>query len=351
MEFHQTSSQRSGVQMILQTIKDYGPISKRELQELTGLSWGHISQVTNRFLNEGYIVVEDQQLTAGRTRDLLDINREDNYFIGVDLNSKRVRAIVIDMKGRVVCETRKGWDKAEREVVLKTIFTVIDSFVNRFLNKRIIGIGFAVQGIVDVMNGISVAISSIHGWTNVPLKKLVEERYEVDVVIAHDPDCVMKYECNSGVLKNSEVQNAVTIIYTYGMGIGTSLMINGQIYLGAEGRVGELDHTILGVDKDGWHEMLGQHIAKCDSKIDMKELGDYIGRSVAMLNSFLNPEMIVMHMAEPDYREEIFEAVQYNLKYYSYNKDVVLKLSAFNKNVKAIGAALLLVDREIDQVM
>ena len=351
MEFYKTKAQRSGVQTILQTIKECRLISKRELQEVTGLSWGHISQVTNRFLEEGYIVVAENEMTAGRSRELLDINRNDNYFIGVDLNSQRVRAVVTDMKGRVICETRKEWDEAERETVLKNLFGVIDDFIDRFKDKRMIGIGFSVQGIVDIVNGISVSISSIKNWTDVPLKELAEERYGMDVAIAHDPDCVMKYECSCGVLKNSEAQNILTIIYTYGLGIGMSIMMNGQIYLGAQGRVGELDHTILNVNEDGWHNMLGQHIDKRDTDIDMKVLGDYIGRSIAMANSFLNPEIIVMHIVESDYREQIFETVQYNLKNYSYNRNVPLRLSALNKNEKAVGAALILVDREIDRIV
>ena len=60
MEFYKTLTQRSGIQTILQKIKEQGPISKRELQEVTGLSWGHISQVSKRFLEEGYIVVKEQ---------------------------------------------------------------------------------------------------------------------------------------------------------------------------------------------------------------------------------------------------------------------------------------------------
>lgn len=351
MEFHKTLAQRSGVQTILQTIKEQGPISKRELQEMTGLSWGHVSQVTKRFLEEGYIVVEEQEMTAGRTRDLVDINRNDNYFIGVDLNSQRIRVVLTDMKGRIIYEVRETWDKSEREVVLETIIKVIDRIIIQYCDKKIIGIGFAVQGIVDIMEGVSISISSIKNWNNVPLKQLMEERYRVDVVLAHDPDCLMKCECNCGVLQKSDVKDVLAVNYNYGLGMGMSIMINGQIYLGSQGRAGELDHTILNVKEDGWHDMLGQHISKRDTEIDMQELSNYIGRSIAMVNSLLNPEIIVMHIAEPDYQELIFETVQKYLQHYSYNKNVRLKLSALDRNAKAIGAALILIDRQIDRVI
>ena len=62
MEFHKTLAERSGIQVILQTIKEHGPVSKRELQQMTGFSWAHISQVTSRLMEEGYIVTGRSRL-------------------------------------------------------------------------------------------------------------------------------------------------------------------------------------------------------------------------------------------------------------------------------------------------
>ena len=351
MEFYEVSSQRSGVQTILQAIKDYGPISKRELQDITGLCWGHVSQVTKRFLEQGYIVVEEKQMTAGRTRDLVDINKNDNYFIGIDLNSERIRVVVADMKGRSIASVREAWTEKEKDKVLEVIYHVLDKFVSQYADKNILGIGFAVQGIVDVSQGVSVLISQIKNWENVPLKALIEERYGVDVVLAHDPDCLMKCESQFGVLKNSDTKDVLLIHYNYGLGIGMSIMINGHIYLGHQGRAGELDHTILNVREDNWHDMLGQYSNKKDTDIDMQILGNHLGRAIAIANSLFNPEIIVLHMAEADYQQVILESVDKYLRYYSANKEVVLRSSKLGREAKALGAALILIDREIDRVM
>ena len=351
MEFYKTLTQRSGIQTILQKIKEQGPISKRELQEVTGLSWGHVSQVSKRFLEEGYIVVKEQELTAGRTRDLLDINPDDNYIIGIDLNSQRMRIVLVDMKGRVVYQNRMIWTKQEKDIVLNTIFHEVDCIMHQYCEKKILGIGFAVQGIVDILGGVSVSISSIENWVQVPLKDIMTERYGINVILAHDPDCLMKSECSFGILKNSDIQNAITVNYNYGLGVGMSIMIHGHIYVGAQGKAGELGHAIFNVREDGWHDMLAQYISKRDDEIDMQVLGSYIGRSVAMVNSFLNPEVIIVHIAEPDYKEVIFESIKDYLKGYSYNRDVKLKLSTLDRNVKAIGATLMVIDEWIDKII
>lgn len=350
MEFYKTVAQKSGVQIVLQTIKDYGPISKREIQEKTNLSWGHISQVTKRFLEEEYIVVSEKEMTAGRARELLDINRDDNYFIGVDLNCQRIRVVLTDMKGRIIEGIRQGWETCDYTTILGTIYGVLDDIISRYHDKKICGIGFAVQGVVDAAKGISIRIDKIKNWKNVPLKELIEKKYGVETVVAHDPDCLMKCESSLGILKNSDVMDAVLIHYNYGFAIGMSIMINGQIYVGHNGTAGEIGYTILDADDDGKQRMLEQYVDKKDTEIDIEKVIHYIGSSIATVNSLFSPEIIMLHMTEPDYQEEIIQVVREYLQKYSYNKEVQLKVSHMSKNSKALGAALMLVDWVIVQV-
>ncbi len=350
MGFYQTITQRSGIQIILQTIKDYGPISKRELQERTGLSVGHISQVTRRFLEEERIVVCETEVTGGRNRELLDINRNGDYFIGVDLNSKRVRAVLVDMKGRVLHEQRLGWEDSEKEAVLQILFTVLDEIFAKYPKEKIHGIGFAVQGVVDVTKGVSVRIDRIRNWKDVQLKTIVEERYQVRTMIAHDPDCLMKCEYNFGTLKDANATDAILVHYHYGIGIGLSIMINGQIYIGHKGMAGEVGYTIMDVDPQGKPNMLGYYGDKKAEDVDMDLLADYLGRSIAIVNSLYDPEIIVLCLTEGNYRDKITKSVQQYLENYSCDNHVSLKISHLNRNAKALGAALFAVDEEINSI-
>lgn len=349
MGSYQALTQRSGIQLVLQTIKDYGPISKRELQERTGLSWSHISQVTKRFLEEEYIVVCGKEMTPGRAREVLDINQTDNYFIGADLNNRRVRIVLTDMKGCIVYEARKDWEKLEYESVLKTVFCALDDIFLKYKDKKIHGIGFAVQGVVDIAKGISVRIDKIKNWKNVRLKEMVEERYHIKTVIAHDPDCLMKCECHLGVLTKMQVDDVVLIQYHHGVGVGMSIMINGQIYIGSQGMAGEIGHTILD-KKDGVPKMLGHYADKNDTEEDVAMIIDCLGRSVATVNSLFNPEIVVLCITEDFCREEIIRSVETYLRKHSCNDQVRLEVSGLNKNAKALGAALLVVDEEIDTI-
>ncbi len=88
---------------LLTTIRDHGPIAKRELQQLTGPSWGSVSSLTTLLLHSRYVVAAGKQATAsGRRPDELDINSGDNYIIGLDINLTGLCGVVTDMKGRIV---------------------------------------------------------------------------------------------------------------------------------------------------------------------------------------------------------------------------------------------------------
>ena len=351
MEIYKTFANKNGAQIILQTIKDYGPISKREIQEKTNLSWGHVSQVTKHFLDAGYIVVSEKEMTAGRARELLDINKDDNYFVGVDISCQRMRVVLTDMKGRVIEGMRKEWEQCNYRTVLNTIYEVLDDLIFRYSDKKICGVGFAVQGIVDASNGISVRIDKIRDWRNVPLKDLIENRYGVETVVAHDPDCIMKCENCLGLLKHKDVMNAILIHYGYGFAIGMSIMINGQIYVGYNGTAGEIGYTLLDIGADGKQKMLEHYVDKRDTDIDIQTIIHYIGCSIATVNSLFSPEIIILHLAEADYQENIVRVVGEYLQNYSYNKEVQLRVSHLSQNAKALGAALMLADWEIARIV
>lgn len=346
MEFYKTSTQRSGLQIMLQTIKEYGPVSKRDLQKLTGFSWAHISQVTNHLIEEGYIIAGEKQVTAGRAADKLDINRHDNYYIGVDLSDQALLVLITDMKGGVVESSEYRWNECYKEQVIKKLYDILDGFVDRYSYNHIRGIGVAIQGVVDISTGVSVAIDGIFGWENIPLAAMLKERYHLDVVLAHDPDCLMKCECSFGVLHEEPATDVLLVHFNHGVGIGMSVMVNGQIYLGHHGRAGEIGYVILNAGEEGACRRLAQCTGK-KSEEAPKKLCNYIARSVAIANSLFNPEEIVLHTTGCAYQEQLYQQIEKQLRTNSYDKEVKFQLSELDRTAKAKGAALLMIDKAI----
>ena len=77
----------------------------RDLQDRTGLSWGAISSITAMLCDKGFIVPTGKQRTnVGRKPFQLDINPNDYFIIGVDLNISGLCGVLVDVKGRVIRE-------------------------------------------------------------------------------------------------------------------------------------------------------------------------------------------------------------------------------------------------------
>lgn len=352
MEFYKTPVQRNSVQIVFQHVKASGPISRRELQELTGLSWGTVSRVVEHLVAQEYITVMDEKESegVGPKTEKFDVTTLKHYFIGVDLDNRGFIAIVTDMKGRIVESVEHKWTIFTRENVLEKLYQILDDFMARYKDNQVKGIGFSVQGVADVRKGVSTYIGKIEGWNDVPLKDLMEERYGVGVVVAHDPDCLMKCETTLGVLKDKPVRDVLMIHYNHEFALGMSVMVNGQIYLGHHGKAGELGYTILGTKEDGRCEMLEEYVTHRDEKIEASLLCDYIARGIAMANSFLNPEVIVLHMVGCPFQSMMIESIQRRLQNSSWDSAVDLKLSCLKYNAKAKGAALMVIEDEIDTI-
>ncbi len=352
MEFRKHISQRTNVQQIFQQIMEIGPVSRRELQAATGFSWGLISQVTNHLIAEGYLVAEDDLSSAGvgRRAEKLDVVNNNHFFIGVDIDSDGMYAVVTDMKGRLVESQRYSWPEKTYDKVINTLYQILDVLMDRYADKNINSIGVSVQGITDMENGVSVYIRKIENWVDVPLRELLSQRYDVDVVVAHDPDCMMESERAIGMLCNTCAQNVLLMHYNYHSGsLGMSVMVGGQIYCGHRGRAAEIGYTIVGEKPDGSPRLLEDDLL--DPNVTKEQLFAGIGKAVAMANTMYNPEIIVLHVSEGREEAQMLDVVEIWLRKASYDTSVKLLRSCLKSDAKARGAAMIMINRAIDEML
>jgi glucokinase len=106
-------------------------------------------------------------------------------IIGIDLGGTHVRAGVVS-EGRLenIASVRIPSDGSVDEV-LRVIFQLVDPLIDG--NTNAIGIG--VPSVVDVEKGIVYDVQNIPSWKVVELKKLMEERYRLPVLINNDANC------------------------------------------------------------------------------------------------------------------------------------------------------------------
>jgi predicted NBD/HSP70 family sugar kinase len=105
---------------------------------------------------------------------------------------------------------------------------------------RIIGVGVGINGPVDAANGVSRS-SPTFNWKNVPLARPISERLGYPVVLENDANTLAAAEQWFGRGAGIDTFIAVAV----GAGIGSGVVLNGQLYRGNDGAAGEFGHVQL----------------------------------------------------------------------------------------------------------
>ncbi len=364
------------LQELMRQIIKNGPISKKELQENTGISWGMVSNLINQLVDERFVVSSLRQSSeVGRKAEEFDVNPQEHLCIGIDLSQHGLLGVVTDLRGRVIRQAERTFREPDRETVLAQIYQMVDGFLAEYADRRIWGIGFSVQGIVEIYEGVSALISGIRDWENVCLKALLEERYSLPTYTEHDPNCVMLAERAVGCLKDRPVREATLLCYDPWIGAGISVITRGQLCHGVRGRAGEIGCNPVDITPDGgWHHLedllsypamakaYGQRTGRTVTGEEFAELlagndgdacqvyrtiGRYFGFSLAVANNYLNPEIIVLNIVSPQ-TELLHEEISRYIRAVSFDPQVQVLLSQSGERMKAIGAALILSEKALE---
>lgn len=166
------------------------------------------------------------------------------YKIGVDLGGTNVKVALIDSHGKIVFTTSVP-TRAEMgyEYTISNIKEVIYTSLKETNTPKenLAGIGFGCPGQIDSVNGIVRLLPNIPGWVNIPLAEIMEKEFGVPTKVDNDVRCAALGELNYGAGKGCK--NLVCI--TVGTGVGSGIIVNGELVRGASMSAGELGHIIV----------------------------------------------------------------------------------------------------------
>jgi len=102
----------------------------------------------------------------------------------------------------------------------------------------ILGIGVGAPGVIDPDNGI-VHRSVNFGWSDLPLRDLLNERYHLPAYVANASHAAVLAEYVFGHRKN----NSDLIVVKVDHEVGAGVILNGQLFLGHGFGAGEIGHV------------------------------------------------------------------------------------------------------------
>jgi predicted NBD/HSP70 family sugar kinase len=220
-----------------------GPLTRQEVGDLSGLSTATVSNLVAALEAEGVVAeVGLEDSNGGRPRGLLQVNPGYGYVIGVDVGETAFLVELFDFRLQLRARHTSVTDMAvlDPEDAVRHIAEGIESVIAESGVDRqdILGVGVAVPGLVEHREGAVVDGQSV-GWHAVPLEAMLRDRTGLPILVDNGAKTLGQAEKWFGAARGTD--NAVIVLL--GIGVGTCIISNGEVYRGATSSAGEWGHT------------------------------------------------------------------------------------------------------------
>jgi predicted NBD/HSP70 family sugar kinase len=351
---------------VLLDVLIHGSRSRAELGRRTGLSRASLMRLTRDLVEFGFVTEGGAAESSGRGRpsDLVHVRPEAAHFAGIKLTGDTLYGAVTDLHANVVATAERSLDSREVDDVVALIAEVVAGFRAEY--PRLAAVGVCLAGDVHIVEGKSVVVGSdFLGWSKVPIQSLVESATGLPASIWNDVQALTlgHHWFGAGVGCSS------LVLIGLGAGIGSGIVVEGELIRGGHGRPGKVGHISVTSDgpvcdrghvgcasafvtipailrnagSEGFWETL--ELAKSGDPVATAAFhaaGRALGAVVAELNNIIDPEKIIvtgegLAMAEFA-REQVLAEI--DTRRDPAAQPVTLDLHAFNFSDYAWAAAI-----------
>lgn len=359
-----------------------------ELSRMLNISTPKVTEIVGELIN-GDLVKDygKSESNGGRRPNQYGLVPDSVFFIGVEVKDFYINIGLLDFKKRLLKTALQiDFTLSNTEESLNDLCSIIRRFISTLTVRveRIWGIGVILSGRINYKSGYSY---SYFQFNEDPLSKVLESRLGIRTFLENDSRAIAYGEFCQGIVK--EEKNVLFINMDYGIGLG--IMIDGELHYGKSGFAGEFGHIplfnneiICHCGKKGCLETVasGRALLKmfrektlegASSVLNRKntdvagikiediiraannddvlaiellaEIGENMGRGIAVLVNIFNPELIILGGALASTGDFIRLPIKSSINKYSLslvNNDTQLKLSTLG-NLSGITGACLLV--------
>ena len=164
--------------------------------------------------------------------------------LAIDLGGTKIIAAAVLSTGEIVSRKYSLTlaDEGPRPVINRLASAVAEIIAQAKLKTSdIAGIGIAAAGIIGTKEGIVTTSPNLPGWRDVPLRDIIAERLGLTTYLINDASAAALGEHRFGAGRG--VDNLIYL--TVSTGIGGGIIMDGGLYLGADGCAGEIGHMII----------------------------------------------------------------------------------------------------------
>lgn len=226
---------------VLRTLYTEGSCSRARLTRLTRMSPATITRITAELGAQGFISESGMEASSGGRRAvILELNYEKIFIAGVSVLRDRVDLALSDLRGEFTHRRSFPPYSLEPASLIKEIAAEFEMLIAEggVAKERILGVGIAISGIVDSVNGLLLRSTNL-GWRGVAIAKELEDALGLPVVVENDANAAALAELWFGHGKN-----AASLLYIKtDRGVGTGIIYDRNLVAGVRGMAGEIGHV------------------------------------------------------------------------------------------------------------
>lgn len=244
--WNQQLVKRENKAIVLHLIMNHFPISRADVAQKSGLNKGTVSSLVAELLEEQLIYESGPgESSGGRRPVMLLFNQGAGYSIGLDLGVNYILGVLTDLQGNIVLDKNEKYKNLSFEDTLDRVKKMISFLIQAAPPSPygVVGIGIGAPGIVNKEGDILLAPNL--GWKNVSLTAELEKEFNIPVIVENEANAGAYGEKKFGL--GQPFDNLIYI--SAGIGIGTGIIINSELYKGINGYSGEFGH--MTIDKNG----------------------------------------------------------------------------------------------------
>ena len=166
-----------------------------------------------------------------------------DYSIGVDMGGTNLRIAAITKDGQLLEKITLGVKIAlGRDYVIGEMCDAIHRLTEQYRESgRFMGAGIGVPGIIDLEHGMMRKSANLPGWTDYPVRDVIERRLGAKVCLDNDANVAALGEKWLGAARDADNMAMLTL----GTGIGGAIVLGGKVFYGMSGMAGEFGHVTI----------------------------------------------------------------------------------------------------------
>ncbi|GIW25660.1 ROK family transcriptional regulator [Meiothermus sp.] len=364
----QQAIKRQNRRLILEALRRSGPLSRAALARLIGLTKSTVSSLVQELLDEGLLSEGGQHKPGlGRPGTVLEFCPEHTLALGAELGVENTQVVLLDLNNQI----HGAWDWVEspHTPLVERLSKLAEQVRTRLLHpSQLLGVGLTVPGVVS---GRNLIYAPGPGWRNERPAELLEALLGVPTVVENDANAAALGETFWGENQSPLVYVVMTT------GLGTGLVVEGQVYRGRLGAAGELGHWLTGqpssrssagdVEEALSLRAMVRHYQAASGRTEgfwgilqraeqqdphalqaLQNLALELGRFVVNLCVAFDPAVVVLDGAGAEawkWLEAPLRQTIRNLAFIPEHAEIPIKPSAFGHLAPAMGAAALVLQR------